>query len=1082
MKRKDLLTKLLLLCVMIVGSVNAAWADTVIKTIDFSQSEWSSVTFLQGNSTTPDVHNGVTFYSSNSTKQFSLSGGVLTFPNNNISSGNYALGFPVTDIVGGVITIKVYNGSSSLYVKYTVKSGGTAYSTSDCGGGTSASSGAPCTIDVTGISDTKAYVYIGRGSSSYKNITKIEVMTPELKGLLDSSFHSLYKESDSESNSSLMANLPSFFSIRDPFSSPDSSTGNTSEIETPHDFSTLSSNKYYRLKASTSTKIVIGGLSRVKSIRFYGNGTGKDGTINISVRKLSGQGTEMTVKSIDFEDSQKTVKEYSTGDLSVLTGYDVDTYYLYTITFTKKSDSYSTYFSLWGIYIECVPSSFTVTYNENGGEGSIANSTGASIMLSDGTGFTAPSGYTLAGWNTDAHGVGTSYTLGQTNVKANLTLYAVWTQSGTIDDNGGTADGAYTATYNKAGISITTAPVNSSYAIKGYYEAGTGDDLVATSAGALQASTSFTDASGYWTYTGSAPTLYAQWENTHELTVSVNDADMGSAEAEETTLTEGEETEVTAVAETGYKFRSWSVSGTGAELSSETANPVTFTMGSADATVTATFSALEHYTITYNKGANGSGTIADGEKTEDADFTLSSSTYTYASHLQTGWATSDGGDKAYELGGTYTGNADLTLYPYWIEQYTLTYDANGGSGTMSDTQGNGDITLTANAYTKTGYTFLGWATSQDNADAHTVAYTDKAAYTLSANATLYAVWGENYCELKPATSGSAPSASDAITMQSGAFGGTMSALSTNLSYTGNGLLFASNSSTKVNVVLNDYLKEGSVISITLKNPSGGVRGLYLYSSDGSSKVDELKFASTAQTYDVATFQYKVTAKDKLVGTNGFQLWRLNNIYLQSLTVTDCQPGGVITASGWNTYSSNKKLDLSTLTADNSITAYYAKAIADGYVSMTPTDAIIDADEGIMIKGTAGDKFTIDATADDATFSGDNLLEGLPNGGTVSANDGNYVFGWADAADPGFYFVNDTEPTLGAGKAYLSTGSSSQAARLTMIFDDDEVTTGIADAVQSSKFKDQSYYDLQGRKVAQPTKGLYIVNGKKVVVK
>ena len=55
-----------------------------------------------------------------------------------------------------------------------------------------------------------------------------------------------------------------------------------------------------------------------------------------------------------------------------------------------------------------------------------------------------------------------------------------------------------------------------------------------------------------------------------------------------------------------------------------------------------------------------------------------------------------------------------------------------------------------------------------------------------------------------------------------------------------------------------------------------------------------------------------------------------------------------------------------------------------------------------------------------------------------------------------------------------------AHELNVSFGDGE-TTGI-NAVKSDGFMMNGYYDLQGRKVAQPTKGLYIVNGKKVVIK
>ena len=398
----------MLTIILIIGGGNFAWADTVLKTIDFSDESWLGMEFNQGNTTTADFNeaNDVTFYSQNPTNQFSLSKGVLTFPNN-MSSNNFALGFPVTGIVGGIIIIKVYNGSLALQIKYAINDGGTTFSTSDLSSGTSAPMSTPCTVIKTGLSDTKAYIYIGRNSVSDKTITKIEVYTVGLTDLSESSFYNFYKTSyTSPANLISSASLDSY--IFTDIGSNENTNSNSSSVTSPHDFSAISSASsstyYYRLKTSNANTIAIGGLSHVKSIRLYGNGSGYDGTINVNVIKLSGTGTAMTISGIDYANSQKTVLEYSTGDLSLLDGYDRDTYYFYTITFAKKSSS-STNFSLWGLYIEYNAAiSHTVSYAPNGGEGTISNSTGTSITLSDGTGFTAPSGYTFAGWNTDAHG------------------------------------------------------------------------------------------------------------------------------------------------------------------------------------------------------------------------------------------------------------------------------------------------------------------------------------------------------------------------------------------------------------------------------------------------------------------------------------------------------------------------------------------------------------------------------------------------------------------------------------------------------------------------------------------------------
>ena len=82
----------------------------------------------------------------------------------------------------------------------------------------------------------------------------------------------------------------------------------------------------------------------------------------------------------------------------------------------------------------------------------------------------------------------------------------------------------------------------------------------------------------------------------------------------------------------------------------------------------------------------------------------------------------------------------------WVWQefstYSITFNANGGTGSMTDVTGitcGGSATLTQNAFTRTGYTFAGWATAADGE----VAYADKATINnITANITLYAKWNK----------------------------------------------------------------------------------------------------------------------------------------------------------------------------------------------------------------------------------------------------------------------------------------------------------------------------------------------------
>ncbi len=70
------------------------------------------------------------------------------------------------------------------------------------------------------------------------------------------------------------------------------------------------------------------------------------------------------------------------------------------------------------------------------------------------------------------------------------------------------------------------------------------------------------------------------------------------------------------------------------------------------------------YTITYD-GGNSEGSIASGTKTHGVDYTLSSETFTREGYVQTGWKDENG--REYELGDSYTIDAELTLYPVWDE-------------------------------------------------------------------------------------------------------------------------------------------------------------------------------------------------------------------------------------------------------------------------------------------------------------------------------------------------------------------------------------------------------------------------------
>lgn len=150
--------------------------------------------------------------------------------------------------------------------------------------------------------------------------------------------------------------------------------------------------------------------------------------------------------------------------------------------------------------------------------------------------------------------------------------------------------------------------------------------------------------------------------------------------------------------------------------------------------------ALNTWTVSYNANG-GSGAPSSQTKTYDVNLTLSSTKPTRTGYDFLGWSTSSTATSAtYSAGGTYSANAAATLYAVWrLKTYTVSYNANGGSGApASQTKTYGvDLTLSSTVPTRTGYDFLGWATSNT---ATAATYSAGGTYTANEEATLYAVW------------------------------------------------------------------------------------------------------------------------------------------------------------------------------------------------------------------------------------------------------------------------------------------------------------------------------------------------------
>jgi hypothetical protein len=179
-------------------------------------------------------------------------------------------------------------------------------------------------------------------------------------------------------------------------------------------------------------------------------------------------------------------------------------------------------------------------------------------------------------------------------------------------------------------------------------------------------------------------------------------------------------------------------------------------------------------------------------------------------------------------------------------------------------------------------------------------------------------------------------------------------------------------------------------------------------------------------------------------------------------------------AGWRTYNNNTSKKFA---VDGTTKVYYVSGTADSKVTLTEIAGGVPANTAVILHQTSGTDITLTETDASITTPGSNLL--LVS--TASQNLGKvYRLGYKTSNGIGFYtYTTNSAP---AGIIYLATISSSSAHEfLTLDFDEESETTAIEN-VNRETITNNQCFDLQGRKVAQPTKGLYIVNGKKVVIK
>ena len=203
-----------------------------------------------------------------------------------------------------------------------------------------------------------------------------------------------------------------------------------------------------------------------------------------------------------------------------------------------------------------------------------------------------------------------------------------------------------------------------------------------------------------------------------------------------------------------------------------------------------------------------------------------------------------------------------------------------------------------------------------------------------------------------------------------------------------------------------------------------------------------------------------------------------NIKAITITYTTENQSATIGSTGWTTFSSPYALDLSGLTASTgAAAAYYAHSLGSGNVVVKPTTETVAAGEGLLLKGTVGATVTIPVATAGTAIVG-NMMVGCPTETVLGTNGSYYVLVNDGTGVAEFQSLADHGATIPAGKAYLNAGSSQ--GKLRIVFD--EEATGINEVLGAGNEAQGTIFDMTGRKVTKATRGLYIVNGKKVFIK
>ena len=525
--------------------------------------------------------------------------------------------------------------------------------------------------------------------------------------------------------------------------------------------------------------------SRTAALNLYAQWTPNNYTL--SYDKNTGTGT-MSADTVRFDSSFKTKQNAFTKAGHTFTGWNEKadgTGTAWTLTTDGVYESGKS--AVWKrvgnvtLYAQWTPNNYTITYNGNGGTGSME-----SDSITYGTTFKtkqnayAKIGYTFTGWNEKADGTGTAWTLSTNGVyesgnsaiwlrAENITLYAQWTPNEyNVSYNANTGTGTMASDTIKYDSDYKTKEnifTKTGYTFAGWNEKadGTGTAWTLTTDGVFESGNSVK-----WNRTENV-TLYAQWTPNSYIVNYDKNTGTGSMESDSVKYDSDYITKENTFTKTGYTFAGWNENANGIGISWTPSTNGTYESGNSitwkytrNITLYAQWKP-NTYTVSYDANT-GTGLMNPDTVTYDTQYMTQKCSFSKVGYTFVGWNESPNGSGAawkltaagvFESGNSIKWNRteNITLYAQWVpNEYNVSYDANTGTGSMEDDTilYDSEYTTKENIFSKVGHTFIGWNEKPDGTGLSWTPSTNgtyesgnSIIWKFLSNKTLYAQWAAN---------------------------------------------------------------------------------------------------------------------------------------------------------------------------------------------------------------------------------------------------------------------------------------------------------------------------------------------------